>query len=246
MARTKQEVRDFLNSLVGSMVNEKCGIYNGQCVSLIKALLEFLGVANPYSARGNAKDFGNTLINQGIAKAGSGWLNVCINRDMGRIFEDGVWNIYGHIWIDVAGEMNIEQNGRQALRTTKNTRPITQAQQIVNLDQYIEGDNMPTENEVKNYILAGTGAPASNTQIKYYTVRPWSVLALDLMNGLLAKNKPTVEQVIAYVKKFQFRDITAKEAEFYAVRPWQNLIDDLKPVTTNSDKKIQQIKDILK
>jgi hypothetical protein len=124
MARTKQEVRDFLNTLIGAMVNEKCGIYNGQCVSLIKALLEFLGAPNPYAGRGNAITVGDTLVRQGIAANKVGWLNVCVNRDMGRIFENGVWNNYGHIWLDLSGEMNIEQNGARALRTTKNTRPI--------------------------------------------------------------------------------------------------------------------------
>lgn len=138
MARTKQEVRDFLNSQVGLMVNAKAGIYNGQCVTLIKALLEFLGAPNPYGARGNARDVGDTLVRQGIARNGSGWLNVIVNRDMGLI--DGVR--YGHIWVDVSGEMNIEQNGNRALRVTKNTRPISQGQQTVNLDQYInEGGN---------------------------------------------------------------------------------------------------------
>ncbi len=144
MARTRQEVRNFLGSLNGQMVNEKCGVYNGQCVSLIKALLEFLGAPNPYAARGNAITVGDTLIRQGIAANRSGWLNVCVNRDMGRIFENGVWNNYGHIWLDLSGEMNIEQNGARALRTTINTRPISQAQQIVNLDQYIREENMPT------------------------------------------------------------------------------------------------------
>ena len=134
MARTKQEVRNFLNSLEGLKVNEKCGIYNGQCVSLIKALFEFLGVPNPYIGRGNAKDAGDNYVKQGIAANKSGWLNVCVNRDMGVV--DGV--NYGHMWLDLSGEMNIEQNGARALRTTKNTRPISQAQQIVNLDQYIK------------------------------------------------------------------------------------------------------------
>lgn len=137
MARTKQEVRDFLNTLVGAMVNEKCGIYNGQCVSLIKALLEFLGAPDPYAARGNARDVGYTLLRQGLAENGTGWLNVCVNRDMGLI--DGVR--YGHIWLDLANEANFEQNGSKALHTTKNTRPISQAQQIVNLDQYIKEDS---------------------------------------------------------------------------------------------------------
>jgi len=141
MARTRQEVRDFLNSLVGLMVNEKCGIYNGQCVSLIKALLEFLGAPNPYTGRGNAKDCGDTLVRQGIAANAPGWLNVCVNRDMGLI--DGVR--YGHIWLDISGEMNFEQNGSRALRVTKNSRPISQAQQIVNLDQYIKEDDMSSK-----------------------------------------------------------------------------------------------------
>ena len=139
MARTKQEVRDFLNSQVGQKVNPKAGIYNGQCVSLIKALLEFLGVPNPYAARGDAINCGDTLLRQGIANNGKGWLTIVVNRDMGYI--DGVH--YGHIWIDVSGEANFEQNGARALYTTKNTRPIQQGQQFVNLDKYISGDNMP-------------------------------------------------------------------------------------------------------
>lgn len=142
MAKNKQEVRDFLNSLVGQRVNSKAGVYNGQCVTLIKALLEFLGAPNPYAARGNAKDVGDTLVRQGIAKNGGGWLNVCVNRDMGNIYEPSLGRTvnYGHIWLDILNEFNLEQNGSQALRTTKNTRPISQAQQIVNLDQYIKAD----------------------------------------------------------------------------------------------------------
>lgn len=134
MARTKQEVRNFLNGLVGQKVNPKCGVYNGQCVSLIKALLEFLGAPNPYGARGNAKDVGDTLLREGIASKGNGWLMVCVNRSMGNI--GGV--TYGHIWLDLSNEANYEQNGASALHTTKNTRPISQAQQIVNLDKYIK------------------------------------------------------------------------------------------------------------
>jgi hypothetical protein len=136
MARTKQEVRNFLNSQVGKKVNAKAGIYNGQCVSLIKALLEYLGVPNPYAARGNAKDVGDTLVRQDIAERGKGWLTVAVNRSMGNI--GGV--TYGHIWLDLTGEANFEQNGARALHTTKNTRPISQAQQLVNLDKWIKAD----------------------------------------------------------------------------------------------------------
>ena len=137
MARTKAEVRDYLERAIGQSIDANCGEYRGQCVSLIKGLMNFLGVPNPYAARGNAKDCGDTLLRQGIATNGSGWLNVVVNRDMGLI--DGVR--YGHIWVDLANEANYEQNGRQALRTTKNTRPITQGQQIINLDKYIIQEN---------------------------------------------------------------------------------------------------------
>lgn len=146
MARTRQEVRDFLNSQVGQKVNAKAGIYNGQCVSLIKALLEFLGVPNPYAARGNAISVNDTLLREGLAAPGGGWLTIIVNRDMGRIYENGRWNNYGHIWIDLNNEANFEQNGARALITTKNTRPRSQGQQEVNLDRYIKKEevNMPT------------------------------------------------------------------------------------------------------
>lgn len=155
MARSKQEVRDFLNGLVGQSVNAKSGVYKGQCVSLTKALLEFLGVANPYAARGNAKDAGDTYVRQGIAKNGRGWLQVAVNRDMGVI--GGVR--YGHIWIDLSGEANYEQNGARALITTKGTRPLSQAQQIINLDKYIKADPpapaKKSNSDIANEVLAG-------------------------------------------------------------------------------------------
>lgn len=155
MARSRQEVRDFLNSQVGQKVNAKAGIYNGQCVSLIKALLEFLGVNDPYGARGNAKDVGDTLLRQGIARQGGGWLAILVNRDMGLI--QGVR--YGHIWIDLAGEANYEQNGARALYTTKNTRPYSQGQQVVNLDHLLAPDQAPapkkTNEQIADEVLAG-------------------------------------------------------------------------------------------
>lgn len=131
--RTKAQVVAFLNSQVGQKVNTKCGIYNGQCVSLIKALLEYIGVPDPYAARGNAKDVGDTLLRQNIAENGKGTLTVVVNKSMGNI--GGV--TYGHIWIDIPGVANYEQNGAVALHTTKNTRPLSQGQQFVNLDKWL-------------------------------------------------------------------------------------------------------------
>ena len=131
MARTRAEVRAFLNSKVGSVVPTKpSSNLNGQCVTLIKALMEYLGAPNPYAARGNAKDAGTNYINQGIGTSGKGWLTICVNPSMG--------GGYGHIWVDLAGEANYESNGAKALRTTKNTRPISQARQFVNFDKWIK------------------------------------------------------------------------------------------------------------
>ena len=137
--RTRAEVRAFLDSKVGTIVpHPGYPDLNGQCVTLTKALMEFLGVPNPYKARGNAKDAGDTMLREGIARNGKGWLTIVVNRDMGYI--GGVH--YGHIWVDLAGEANYESNGNRALYTTKNTRPISQGQQFINLDQWIGEDEV--------------------------------------------------------------------------------------------------------
>lgn len=136
MSRTKPEVLAWLDSKAGSVVPDKSDArLNGQCVALVKGLMEFLGVPNPYAARGNAKDAGDTYIRQGIGTSGIGWLTICVNRSMG--------GGYGHIWIDLKDEANFEQNGAIALHTTKNTRPWNQGVQYINLDKWLlDGVNM--------------------------------------------------------------------------------------------------------
>lgn len=130
MARTKAEIRAWLEGRIGGQVADKSNAeLNGQCVAMIKGLMEFLGVPNPYAARGHAKDAGDNYIAQGIGTPGRGWLTICVNRNMG--------GGYGHIWADLLDEANYEQNGGIALRVTKNTRPINQAQQFINFDKWI-------------------------------------------------------------------------------------------------------------
>jgi hypothetical protein len=143
MARTRAEVRAFLDSKVGTIVpHPGYPDLNGQCVTLTKALMEFLGVPNPYKARGNARDAGDTYLREGIADNGVGWLTIVVNRDMGYI--GGVR--YGHIWVDLQNEANYESNGNRALYTTKNTRPISQGQQFINLDKWIGDGKKMIEN----------------------------------------------------------------------------------------------------
>ena len=130
MSKTKAEIRAYLDSKVGKKVPDLNNrSLDGQCVAFVKSLLDFLGAPKPYKPRGNAKDVGDSYLREGIAQNGKGWLQVCVNRSMG--------GGYGHVWIDLSGETNYEQNGAQALHVTKGTRPIRQAVQIVNLDKYV-------------------------------------------------------------------------------------------------------------
>lgn len=198
MARTKAEVRAWLNSQVGKKVNAKAGIYNGQCVSLIKALLEFLGAPNPYAARGNAKDVGDTLLRQNIAEKGDGWLRVVINRSMGNI--GGV--TYGHIWVDLKNETNYEQNGARALYTTKGTRPYSQRQQVVNLDKYIKAETKKpakkSSTEVAKDIVNGKGGWGNNpTRAKKLKAAGYNPTVVQgLINKIIAdkKKKPSTKK----------------------------------------------------
>jgi hypothetical protein len=162
MARTKAEVRRWLEARVGTTVADKSDArLNGQCVALIKGLMEYLGVPNPYAARGNARDAGDSYIAQGIGTNGKGWLTIVVNRNMAGSF--------GHIWVDLKSEANYEQNGAVALRVTKNTRPISQGQQFINFDKWIKnskGDDMLTRN-MFNVILRFRVARGGTKPDKY-------------------------------------------------------------------------------
>ena len=135
MARTKQEVIDFLESQVGKKVvcvgNPSL---NGQCVTLIKSLMEFLEVPNPYKARGDAKVCISAYLKEGIADKGTGFISVFSNKDMG--------GGYGHVWCN-AGEGNgtyYESNGVKPLKVTKGK--TYSYDMICNFDKYIK-ETMP-------------------------------------------------------------------------------------------------------
>lgn len=83
------------------------GDLTGQCVSLVKWFgAEMCQLPNPGAARGNAKDFGNTLVNQGLA------YEVAANqRAQGDLVvwpQDG--GGYGHIGVLLSGDRVFEQN----------------------------------------------------------------------------------------------------------------------------------------
>lgn len=136
--RTKSEVINFLESKVGTkVVCPGRPDLNGQCVTLIKSLMEFLGVKDPYKTRGHAKTAISAYLNEGIADPGTGFLSVFSNKNMG--------NRYGHIWCnagDGAGTY-YESNGAKPLIVTKGkTYPYDN---VCNFDKYIKEDNMADE-----------------------------------------------------------------------------------------------------
>ena len=131
MARTIGEVRNFLDGLVGQVTVDKSDTsLNGQCVSLIKNLLEFLGAPNPYGARGNAADIPNTYVSQGIARSGSGTLTIAVNR-----YEAGG---LGHVWVKIGSDSWQANYAGLAVKKNVNEVAITD---LLNLDQWITGSN---------------------------------------------------------------------------------------------------------
>lgn len=137
--KTRDEIRKYLDSQIDKKpICKNNRALDGQCVTLIKNLLDFLGEPSAWKARGNAKDYGNGLIKDGIAdKDGrDDWLRVCVSSKLG--------GGYGHVWIDLLGETNYESNGAKRLRVSKGTRSYNQATQVVGLDKYV---SINTQNE---------------------------------------------------------------------------------------------------
>lgn len=143
--RTKQEVISFLESKVGTKV--PCPgrpDLDGQCVTLIKSLMEFIGVPDPYKARGHAKTAISAYLSEGIADSGVGFLSVFSNKNMG--------GGYGHIWCNAGDGDGVfyESNGVKPLLVTKGKTYSYDA--VCNFDKYIKGESMA--NMYKGYDLA--------------------------------------------------------------------------------------------
>jgi len=120
MAHIANNADDYANARVGIYFPAKSGAgladgdLTGQCVSLDKWFLnEMTDVPNPGAARGNAKDFGDTLVAQGQAK-------VVTSPQRGDI---AVWKKdgggYGHTGIVLSGNRVFEQNAALPGRASK-------------------------------------------------------------------------------------------------------------------------------
>lgn len=104
-----------VNTNADDYANARISIYfpgfpnslTGQCVSLVKWYIgEMCGVADWQAARGNAKDYGDTLVNQGLAR-----VVTVSDRKRGDIV---VWKQdgggYGHIGVLCSGDSIFEEN----------------------------------------------------------------------------------------------------------------------------------------
>lgn len=142
--RTKQEVINFLESKVGTKVPCKGNSsLDGQCVTLIKALMEFLGMPDPYKARGHAKTCVQAYLDEGIGDKGIGFISIFSNKNMG--------NGYGHVWCNAGDGHGVyyESNGAKPLICTKGK--TYSYDNVCNFDRYIKdnpsGDNLlPVDN----------------------------------------------------------------------------------------------------
>ena len=104
---TNNNADDYANARIGIYFPGFPAPYTGQCVSLIKWYLgEMCQVDNWQIARGDAKDFGDTLVKEGLA-----YIVSEANRKRGDIV---VWKKdgggYGHIGVLCSGDNVFEEN----------------------------------------------------------------------------------------------------------------------------------------
>lgn len=197
MARTKQEVRSWLEKQVNNTLSDPQGDWTGECVTLIKCLMDFLGVPNPYAARGHAKDAANTYLAQGIADNGKGWLTICVNSTWG--------SGYGHIWADLQNEHSYEQNGKVYHVVTKDTKKISSATQWVNFDKWIKEEDVVDDATARamlqaTTILAVDGTGESRQPTKQEVENLIGRTPLDALNQIMSYQpwKDNLAKVVYY------------------------------------------------
>jgi len=204
MSRTKQEVRDWLEKQINHTLSDPQGNWSGECVTLIKCLMDFLGVPEPYAARGHAKDAANTYLDQGIASNGKGYLTICVNSTWG--------NGYGHIWADLQDEHSYEQNGKVYHVVTKDTKKISSATQWVNFDKWIKEEEVITKDQENVMSFLATGDYPGVGYDYRFVGQPFSDAFVNFWNDVSqktglqkmakdAQSQVTKPQVLDYINK---------------------------------------------
>ncbi len=94
--------------------------------------------------------------------------------------------------------------------------------------------NMPTENEVRNFLSSYLNIKnPSKEQVAYYTARPWSELAGNICDNMLGRIQPRPKEIVDFLKKYLEKVATEKDVNYYTVRPWQVLFDDVSTTLKN-------------
>lgn len=96
---------EFIKNTKGTKVSLKNGGQKGQCVSLIQRYLEYC-YNIPFKARGHAKDFGKSLVNEGLAYE----VKEPVYGDI-IVYSGSLSNLwYGHVAIFIDNNYMYDQN----------------------------------------------------------------------------------------------------------------------------------------
>ncbi|NQD39954.1 CHAP domain-containing protein [Glutamicibacter halophytocola] len=145
----------YANSRLGIFFTGQPAYLTGQCVSLVKWYIgDMCGVKDFQSARGHAKDFGDTLVRQGLATK----VSSPKRGDLAVWKQDG--GSYGHIGVVLSRKRVFEQNVAVAGTASKNVGGnIVYASRIDPLDaSWRKGS--PTYYRLKGYKETSTSKPA--------------------------------------------------------------------------------------
>jgi hypothetical protein len=137
------------------------GEFTGQCVSLVKWFIgEMAGVADPGRARGNAKDYGDALVREGLATVvgtpqrgdivvwkndGGGYGHIGIVLNGNRVFEENI-NVAGVKSKVVAGQ-TVHASRIGSLAESWRKQPAT----YYRLNSYKEGGEMVQDTDDEFY-----------------------------------------------------------------------------------------------
>lgn len=232
--RTKKEVIDFLEKLVGTTVVCKGNAsLNGQCVSLIKSLMEFLGAPNPYKARGHAKSCISAYLSEGIAKPGIGFLSVFSNKNMA--------GSYGHIWCN-AGDGNgtyYESNGQKPLIVTKGK--TYSYDMVCNFDQYI--NLTESQNTQKTYTQEEWDKLRAENQDNWDKWKAETLTTAGLKEQLkLAQDKhqKLIEYIITKIAPLRAFIDQSEESAKGAIVELVSLVDTLNKTISDNKKQAEK------
>lgn len=191
------------------------GNLTGQCVTLNKWFLaEMTNVPAPFSARGDARLVGRTLVNQGHA------VEVPWDQRRRGDFICYEYGTYGHIAVQLSGGRVFEQNVNMPGTTRRlvdgdyvyssrvgsenESWRVGKNPHVYRIKSYNEeGEDIvkPTEAQVYDSFRRFAGMePSSPEQVKYYMGRDIRDLYSDLLNYEVVPKKAVVEQAF---KDFQ-------------------------------------------